>query len=79
MFGTTFWLLTELSRPERMMTFSSHSMSLRMLIDVDFWQKDIETGVERGLYLKPLEQMLKIGQIILITGARRSGKSFLIK
>ncbi len=41
MFGTSMWLMTELSRPEGMMTFSSHSMSLRMLIDVDFWQKDI--------------------------------------
>lgn len=41
MFGTTFWLLTELARPEHMMTFSSHSMSLRMLMDVGFWQKDI--------------------------------------
>ncbi len=41
MFGTTFWLMTELARPESMMTFSSHSMSLRMLIDVNYWQKDI--------------------------------------
>lgn len=41
MFGTTFWLLSELSRPEGAMTFSSHSMSLRMLVDVGYWQKDI--------------------------------------
>lgn len=41
MFGTTFWLMTELPRHETMMTFSSHSMSLRMLMDVGYWQKDI--------------------------------------
>ena len=41
MFGTTFWLMTEQGRHEGMMTFSSHSMSLRMLMDVGYWQKDI--------------------------------------
>lgn len=41
MFGTSFWLMQELARPEGMMTFSSHSMSLRMLMDVGFWQKDV--------------------------------------
>lgn len=40
-FGTTFWLLTELSRPDRLWTFSSHSMPWKMLLDVGFWQKDI--------------------------------------
>ncbi|MDD5726307.1 MAG: glycosyltransferase family 2 protein [Patescibacteria group bacterium] len=41
MFGTTFWLMTELPRAEGMMTFSSHSMTLRMLVDVGFWSPDV--------------------------------------
>ncbi len=40
-FGTTFWLLTELARPERSWTFSSHSMSWKMLLDVGFWEKNM--------------------------------------
>jgi len=46
-FATTFWLLTELARPERLFTFSSHSMSWRALVDVGFWQKDIVTDDSR--------------------------------
>ncbi len=55
MFGTTFWLMTELARPEGMMTFSSHSMSLRMLIDVGYWQKDIVSEDSR-IFLQGLVQ-----------------------
>jgi len=46
-FSTVFWLLTELMRPERLYTFSSHSMSFRALVDVGFWEKDIVTDDSR--------------------------------
>ncbi|MBI4138771.1 glycosyltransferase family 2 protein [Candidatus Uhrbacteria bacterium] len=53
MYGTTFWLFGELSRPEGAMTFSSHSMSLQMLVDVGFWQKDIVSEDSR-IFLQAL-------------------------
>ncbi|MFA6522302.1 MAG: glycosyltransferase family 2 protein [Patescibacteria group bacterium] len=40
-FGTTFWLLTDLVRPERLWTFSSHSMPWKMLVDVGFWETNM--------------------------------------
>jgi hypothetical protein len=45
--STTFWLLTEQMRPERLFTFSSHSMSFKALVDVGFWQSDIVTEDSR--------------------------------
>ncbi len=46
-FSTTFWLFGEQVRPERMFTFSSHSMSFKTLVDVGFWQSDIVTEDSR--------------------------------
>jgi len=45
--STTFWLMTEFARSERLFTFSSHSMSFKALVDVGFWQKDIVTEDSR--------------------------------
>ena len=39
--SSSFWYMIESSRPERLVTFSSHSMSLKALMDVGLWQKDL--------------------------------------
>lgn len=45
--STTFWLLTDLARPARLFTFSSHSMSWQALTDIGFWQNNIVTEDSR--------------------------------
>ena len=39
--SNSFWQFTESSRPDRLRTFSSHTMTLKTLIEVGFWKKDI--------------------------------------
>lgn len=39
--ATTFWLLTDMSRSERLLTFSSHAMPFKMIMDVGGHEKTI--------------------------------------
>ena len=36
----SFWQMVDASRPDRLITFSSHAMTLRALIEADFWPVD---------------------------------------
>lgn len=49
-FGTTFWTLTSLARQDLIVTFSSHSMSFRTLVDVGFHEKRIVSEDSRIFY-----------------------------
>lgn len=39
--ANSFWQFMESSRPDRLRTFSSHSMSLKTLIEVGYYKKDV--------------------------------------
>ncbi len=52
---------------------------LGILNDWNFWKKDLASGIRRNSYLTVLEKMLPSQQVKIITGARRSGKSFLMR
>jgi len=40
-FSTTFWQMIQQARPERLVTFSSQSISFKALVDIGFWQKNV--------------------------------------
>lgn len=39
--SNSFWQMVEASRPDRLVTFSSHALSLKALVEVDFWPVDV--------------------------------------
>ena len=49
-FGTTFWTLTSLAKQDTLVTFSSHSMSFRALIDAGFHSKEVVSEDSRIFY-----------------------------
>ncbi|HYE59557.1 MAG TPA: glycosyltransferase family 2 protein, partial [Candidatus Kapabacteria bacterium] len=49
-FGTSFWMMTSLARQDALVTFSSHSMSFRSLVDAGFHDKRIVSEDSRIFY-----------------------------
>ena len=58
-------------------------MNNEIIIEVlngwNFWKKKQETGINREIYLGAMDRLAQTGQIVAITGVRRSGKSTLLK
>jgi predicted AAA+ superfamily ATPase len=52
---------------------------IKILEDWNFWRKDPNVGIARSLYLDTLEKLLPSEQVKIIIGARRSGKSFIMR
>lgn len=50
-----------------------------ILNDWNLWNHRLKTGVERPVYLRKLQSILPSGQVVVITGPRRSGKSFVMR
>ncbi|MCL5407037.1 MAG: hypothetical protein M1429_00880 [Patescibacteria group bacterium] len=40
-FGNSFWQLIEATRPWRLINFSTHAMSLKTLVEIDFWDTSV--------------------------------------
>jgi hypothetical protein len=52
---------------------------LRILNDWNFWRRELDTGIPREGYVKEMIDLLGTGKIVAIMGARRSGKSYLMR
>lgn len=53
---------------------------LKILNDWNFWKRDLETGIRRDFYIwRNWKNFFLPNQVLVITGARRSGKSFIMR
>jgi len=46
-----FWQMFQQSRPEKLITYSSHSMSFKALVEMGFWQTNV-VSEDAGVFLK---------------------------
>lgn len=54
-------------------------MIIKILEDWNFWHQNLDTGIKRDFYLEKIEKLMDSNQILAIIGARKSGKSFIMR
>lgn len=52
---------------------------IEILQDWNLWKRELEMGVPRREYLNQVRRLLNTNQILVVTGPRRAGKSFLMR
>ena len=52
---------------------------IEVLRDWNLWENPLEEGIARPDYVGKMREQLASGQVLIVTGARRSGKSFLMR
>ena len=52
---------------------------IQILYEWNFWNKEQKTGIQRSGYLSKFISLFSSNQVIVITGARRAGKSFIMR
>jgi hypothetical protein len=49
-FGSSYWQIIESTRPHRLINFSSQAMSLKTLVDIDFWDRSVVSEDSKQFY-----------------------------
>lgn len=49
-FGSSYWQIIESTRPYRLINFSSQAMSLKTLVDIDFWDRAVVSEDSKQFY-----------------------------
>ncbi|HCL47400.1 TPA: hypothetical protein DHW58_00200, partial [Patescibacteria group bacterium] len=49
-FGSSYWQMIESTRPHRLVNFSSQAMSLKTLVDIDFWDRAVVSEDSKQFY-----------------------------
>lgn len=52
---------------------------IKILDDWNFWNRELDTGIKRDSYINRLLDYLETDLVVVITGVRRSGKSFIMR